>query len=84
MNIMRNIGFKECVKENELIKKTLWISIPILILVTIYPYVNFTLEKYFAISNLKIEQNPVYIIVEVMSLFIRTIRSFKNNNNYFF
>jgi len=65
-----NIGFKECVKENELIKKTLWISIPILILVTIYPYVNIILEKYFAISILKIEQNPVYIIVEVMSLFI--------------
>jgi YVTN family beta-propeller protein len=64
------ISFMECVKEYELTKKILWISIPILILVTVYPYINIILEKHFAIHILKIEQNPVYTLVEVMSLFI--------------
>ena len=48
----------------------MWISIPILMLVTIYPYINIGLETYFAIHIPKIEQNPVYTLVEVMFLFI--------------
>ena len=53
-----------------MIKKTLWVSIPILVLVSIYPYVNISLENYFAISLPKIEGNTAYKVIQIMSLFI--------------